>query len=47
METFCIVVLGGEYVMTYCWRLGVPTHLTFTQTNIKEVVWITYKISVT
>ena len=25
METFCMVVLGGEYVMTYCWRPGVPT----------------------
>ena len=25
METFSMVVLGGEYVTTYCWRPGVPT----------------------
>ena len=25
METFCMVVLGGEYVTTYCWRPGMPT----------------------
>ena len=29
METFCMVVLGGEYVTTYCWRLGVPTRFFF------------------
>ena len=23
METFCMVVFGGEYVTTYCWRPGV------------------------
>ena len=27
METFCMVVLGGEYVTTYCWGPGVPTRL--------------------
>ena len=25
METFSMVVLGGEYVTIYCWRPGVPT----------------------
>ena len=25
METFSMVVLGREYVTTYCWRPGVPT----------------------
>ena len=27
METFSMVVLGGEYVTTYCCRLGVTTRL--------------------
>ena len=27
METFCMVVLGREYVTTYCWRPRVPTRL--------------------
>ena len=27
METFSMVVLSGEYVMIYCWPLGVPTRL--------------------
>ena len=34
METFSMVVLGGEYVTTYCWRPAVPTHL---------VLWIKKK----
>ena len=33
METFCMVVFGGEYVMTYCWRPGVPTRLTLANSH--------------
>ena len=29
METFCMVVLGREYVTTCCWRPGVPTRFLF------------------
>ena len=31
METFCMVVFGGEYVTTYCWCPGVPTRFVFGQ----------------
>ena len=39
METFCMVLLGGEYVTTYCWRPGVPTRykVSKVRTNLRLV----------
>ena len=34
METFCMVVLGGEYVTTYCWRSGGAYSLIFFQRSL-------------
>ena len=38
METFCMVVLGGEYVTTYCWHPGVPTRFHVAYTSFDSLV---------